>query len=147
MTIERLLAYLGYDMNAPIVGRAEAVDTSAMQRLTAPRRPSEAQAKPAAEATKAEPKADEATERRNEGRRQPKAKPKSKAARAKRSGQGRRRRPTTPSPSRRRAEAQHLSRDVAAWIVDRSGFAAADPDRHGASVACGRARLSAARSA
>ena len=27
MTIERLLAFLGYDMNAPIVGRAEAVDS------------------------------------------------------------------------------------------------------------------------
>ena len=34
MTIEQLLAYLGYDMNAAIVGRAEAVDPNAMRRLT-----------------------------------------------------------------------------------------------------------------
>jgi len=60
MTIERLLAYLGYDMNAAVVGRAEAVDSSALQRLIAPRRPTETQAKPAAETVKAEPKTDEA---------------------------------------------------------------------------------------
>jgi hypothetical protein len=59
MTIEKLLAYLGYDMNSPIIGRAEAVDTGALQRLTAPRRPAEAaQPKAAAESTKAEPKAE-----------------------------------------------------------------------------------------
>ncbi len=34
MPIERLLAFLGYDMNAPVVGRAEAVDTNAMRRIT-----------------------------------------------------------------------------------------------------------------
>jgi len=60
MTIERLLAYLGYDMNAQVVGRAEAVDANALQRLTAPRRSTETQPKLAAETTKAEPKTDEA---------------------------------------------------------------------------------------
>jgi len=60
MTIERLLAYLGYDMNAQVVGRAEAVDNRALQRLIAPRHPTETQAKPAAETTKAEPKTDDA---------------------------------------------------------------------------------------
>ena len=50
MTIERLLAFLGYDMNAPVVGRAEAVDSSAMRRLTAPRRTGEA-AKPSIDMT------------------------------------------------------------------------------------------------
>ena len=34
MTIGKLLAYLGYDMNAPIIGRTEAVDPNAMRRLT-----------------------------------------------------------------------------------------------------------------
>ncbi|MFI5460447.1 MAG: hypothetical protein ACHRXM_33945 [Isosphaerales bacterium] len=60
MTIERLLAYLGYDQNTPVVGRAEAVDNRALQRLIAPRHPTETQAKPAAETIKAEPKTDEA---------------------------------------------------------------------------------------
>ena len=34
MTIGKLLAYLGYDMNSPILGRTEAVDPNAMRRLT-----------------------------------------------------------------------------------------------------------------
>ncbi len=38
MLIERLLAYLGYDMNAPVVGRAEGIDNNAMRRLTGTRR-------------------------------------------------------------------------------------------------------------
>jgi hypothetical protein len=59
MTKERLLIYLGYDMNAPIVGRAEAVDPKSLMRLTSPRRRVE-QPKAAADAMKAEPKADEA---------------------------------------------------------------------------------------
>ena len=37
MTIERLLAFLGYDMNTPIVGRVEGVDANAMRRLTSRR--------------------------------------------------------------------------------------------------------------
>jgi len=47
MPIGRLLNFLGYDMNTPVVGRAEAVDESAMKRLTAPR-PGAQGAKPAA---------------------------------------------------------------------------------------------------
>lgn len=39
MRIERLLAYLGYDMNTPVVGRSQAVSTDALRRLTQPRRP------------------------------------------------------------------------------------------------------------
>ncbi len=34
ITIGRLLAYLGYEMGAPLVGRAEAVNAKALQRLT-----------------------------------------------------------------------------------------------------------------
>jgi hypothetical protein len=62
MTIERLLAYLGYDMNSPIIGRAEAVDEKSLMRLVAPRRPAETLAKPAGETTKAESKAETKTE-------------------------------------------------------------------------------------
>jgi hypothetical protein len=51
MTIERLLAFLGYDMNIPVVGRVEAVNENAMRRLTSPRRNTET--------TKAAPKATE----------------------------------------------------------------------------------------
>jgi len=58
MLIERLLAYLGYDMNAQVIGRAEGINNSAMRRLTGTRRQSQPVAKPAtstkAEATKAE---------------------------------------------------------------------------------------------
>jgi hypothetical protein len=61
MRIERLLAFLGYDMSTPIVGRAEAVDTKALRRLTAPRRPVDqpAATKSAGDTTKAETKAAE----------------------------------------------------------------------------------------
>lgn len=34
ITIGRLLAYLGYEMGAPVIGRAESVNTRALQRLT-----------------------------------------------------------------------------------------------------------------
>jgi peptidoglycan hydrolase CwlO-like protein len=37
MPIERLLTYLGYDMLAPVRGRAEAVDTQSLKRLLMPR--------------------------------------------------------------------------------------------------------------
>lgn len=57
MTIERLLAFLGYDMNTPVRGRVEAVNENAMRRLTSPRKPGEQAVQPAAEATKAAPKA------------------------------------------------------------------------------------------
>ena len=59
MTIERLLAFLGYDMNCPVVGRSEAVDDDAMRRLTAPRRASSRHAKAASDAAKADAKADD----------------------------------------------------------------------------------------
>jgi hypothetical protein len=48
MLIERLLAYLGYDMNAQVIGRAEAIDNAAMRRLTGTRRQVQPAAKPAA---------------------------------------------------------------------------------------------------
>ena len=38
MPVGRLLAYLGYDMGTPIVGRTEAVNTPAMRRLVEPRK-------------------------------------------------------------------------------------------------------------
>jgi hypothetical protein len=52
MTIERLLAFLGYDINTPVLGRVEAVNDSAMRRLTSPRRQTEL---PKASATGSEP--------------------------------------------------------------------------------------------
>ena len=59
MTIEHLLAFLGYDMNAPVIGRPEAVDANALKRLTSPRRTGES-AKPSTDAaTKASTKADD----------------------------------------------------------------------------------------
>ena len=38
MPVGRLLAYLGYEMGTPIVGRAEAVDPSALRRIVEPRK-------------------------------------------------------------------------------------------------------------
>jgi hypothetical protein len=54
MLIERLLAYLGYDMNAPVIGRAEGIDNAAMRRLTGVRRPNQPATKAAGTTTKAE---------------------------------------------------------------------------------------------
>ena len=81
MTKERLLIYLGYDMNAPIVGRAEAIDPKSMMRLTSPRRRAE-QPKAAADAMKPEPKAEEAApdEMKNDEEGADEPKPKSKTA-------------------------------------------------------------------
>jgi hypothetical protein len=59
MTKQRLLIFLGYDMNAPIMGRAEAVDPKSMMRLTSPRRRPD-QPKAAPDAMKAETKEEEA---------------------------------------------------------------------------------------
>jgi hypothetical protein len=60
MTIEHLLAFLGYDMNAPIIGRPEAVNANALKRLTSPRRTGEGVAKPSTDSTtKADAKADD----------------------------------------------------------------------------------------
>jgi hypothetical protein len=60
MTKQRLLIFLGYDLNAPIMGRAEAIDPKSMMRLTSPRRHID-QPKPAAGDTmKGETKADDA---------------------------------------------------------------------------------------
>jgi hypothetical protein len=50
MAIGRLLSYLGYDYQAAVRGRAEAVDTNALRRLLTPKQ-REQQAKPPAEAT------------------------------------------------------------------------------------------------
>jgi hypothetical protein len=57
MTIGKLLAYLGYDMSTPILGRTEISDTNAMKRLTAKRSQPEGQPKAAAPATKSDDEA------------------------------------------------------------------------------------------
>jgi hypothetical protein len=60
MSVGRLLAYLGYEMGTPIVGRTEAINPSALRRIVEPRK----QQAPKAEgdATKSEaPKPDDAT--------------------------------------------------------------------------------------
>jgi hypothetical protein len=41
--IGRLLSYLGYDMNAPMVGQAEGINSSALKRFTAPKPKTDAQ--------------------------------------------------------------------------------------------------------
>ncbi|AMV39314.1 hypothetical protein [Planctomyces sp. SH-PL62] len=43
ISLGRLLAYLGYDMNTPVAGRSEAVNERALQQLTAPRPRTDAQ--------------------------------------------------------------------------------------------------------
>lgn len=43
MSLGRLLAYLGYDMNVPVVGQAEGVNARALRRLTEPKPKSDAQ--------------------------------------------------------------------------------------------------------
>jgi hypothetical protein len=73
MPIQRLLAYLGYDMNQPVTGKAEAIDAAAMRRLTGKRQTPAPAAKPAAEPKPAEEMKDE----------EPKDEPKPKAARRK----------------------------------------------------------------
>ena len=50
ISLGRLLAYLGYDMNMPVVGRAEALNTPALNRLTEPRPKQDAQKGSEAEA-------------------------------------------------------------------------------------------------
>jgi hypothetical protein len=57
MTLDHLLAFLGYDMNTPVMGRVEGVDDNAMRRLTSPRRNTETPKASAGEATKVAPKA------------------------------------------------------------------------------------------
>ena len=60
MTIGKLLAYLGYDMNSPILGRTEVSDPNAMKRLVAPRRKTDEPGKAKAEGEAAETKKDAA---------------------------------------------------------------------------------------
>jgi hypothetical protein len=56
MPIQRLLAFLGYEMGTPAVGRAEAVNDQALRRLIEPRKRAEAP-KSAADQPKTEPDA------------------------------------------------------------------------------------------
>jgi len=84
LPIERLLAFLGYDMNAPHPGRPEGVNLDAIRRLTAPRRTGEQVAKPAAESKTSETKAD-SDEMKDE---KPKAATKKKAQAKKKSDDG-----------------------------------------------------------
>jgi hypothetical protein len=65
MPLGRLLAYLGYDMGTPVVGRTEAVNSAAMLRLTQPRKKAaepkiETDSKSAAEPAEAKPEAEAA---------------------------------------------------------------------------------------
>jgi hypothetical protein len=60
MPIQRLLNYLGYDINTPVVGRSEGVNTEAIRRLTAKRQPIQPAA-PKPTATADQPKAEEPT--------------------------------------------------------------------------------------
>lgn len=65
MPIGRLLAYLGYEMGTPIVGRAEAVNAGAMRRLIEPRQHVEQKgeaAQPDGEMKEAEPAEKDAAE-------------------------------------------------------------------------------------
>lgn len=93
MTIGKLLAYLGYDMNESIIGRTEAVDQNAMRRLTEKRRVPEAQPKATAPAAKndAEPemkKEEPAPGEEGEPKAKAKAKTSSKKAAAKKGAEG-----------------------------------------------------------
>jgi hypothetical protein len=58
MTIEHLLSFLGYDMNAPVSG-SEAVDTKALKRLTLPRGPAASTKPSVGTTTKADTNGDE----------------------------------------------------------------------------------------
>jgi len=62
MPIERLLAFLGYDMGAPVIGASEAVDSAAMRRITGRRTGTTPAAKPAAEPKPAAEMKDEDTD-------------------------------------------------------------------------------------
>ncbi len=62
MPVERLLSFLGYDINTPVVGRAEAVNDRAIRRLMAPKHPGQAAAKAATPAADATPKEDAGTD-------------------------------------------------------------------------------------
>ena len=58
MPLGRLLAYLGYEMGTPIIGRTEAVNTPAMRRLVEPKKQAQP-AQPKAAAEPAAPKTEE----------------------------------------------------------------------------------------
>jgi hypothetical protein len=60
--ISRLLSYLGYDMNTPIIGRAEAVNQPALDRLTAPKPKTDAQKAADAAKLSEQPEAADANE-------------------------------------------------------------------------------------
>ncbi len=75
MPVGRLLAYLGYDMGTPIVGRAEAVNTPAMRRLIEPRKIGR-QAAPAPESDTAKPQEDATKAATPAPEPEPKAEPK-----------------------------------------------------------------------
>jgi hypothetical protein len=63
MPIGRLLNFLGYDINTPVIGRSENVNAAALRRLTAPRVKPGAPGQPSATAT---PKAEEGDEMKEE---------------------------------------------------------------------------------
>jgi hypothetical protein len=63
LPIERLLSYLGYDINTPVVGRTEAVNESAIRRLTSKRpQATPGAAAPSTSAPAEEKKADDSGE-------------------------------------------------------------------------------------
>jgi hypothetical protein len=67
MTIEHLLAFLGYDMNAPVSG-SEAVDTKALKRLTLPRGPAASTKPSVGTTTKADTNGDEMPAEKPQGK-------------------------------------------------------------------------------
>jgi hypothetical protein len=73
LPIERLLSYLGYDMNTPVVGRPEAVNSAAIRRLTAPKpqatpgAATKPAAAPAEEKKAEEPAEDDTPKKKSEG--------------------------------------------------------------------------------
>ena len=63
LPIERLLSYLGYDINTPVIGRPEAVNESAIRRLTSKRQQATpGAAAPSTSAPAEEKKADDSGE-------------------------------------------------------------------------------------
>jgi len=73
MPIQRLLAYLGYEMGTPGIGRAEAVNQPALRRLIEPRKRAHEPAKPAADETKTAPEPDAAAAPADATKDEPKA--------------------------------------------------------------------------
>ena len=80
MPIERLLSFLGYDINTPVVGRTESVNQRALNRLVAPKHYGAPAAAPAAQARPHNAEMDAADEPAKDTPKKKAATPKKKAA-------------------------------------------------------------------